>query len=175
MKQITKGIQLAIKPKAKTTELRLTLVNPCSSYCKIYRLRPHACMTSVQSGNWGRLNHYATRCFAHASSVYTFRVSRSIPFFCELSSRSNQYRNSLTKEMSWLPVPFISLNNNRSGSKNEVTPMPKHHGMKGEQGRGGQNPIPPPDLGTRWKWVVSFTPAAVLPRTICPGDHWIGG
>jgi hypothetical protein len=31
------------------------------------------------------------------------------------------------------------------------------------------------DLGTRWKWVVSFTPGRFAPRERAPGTHWIGG
>jgi hypothetical protein len=33
------------------------------------------------------------------------------------------------------------------------------------------------DLGTRWKWVVSFTPRPLYPRGNCPPPrtHWIGG
>jgi hypothetical protein len=31
------------------------------------------------------------------------------------------------------------------------------------------------DLGTRWGWVVSFTPRLFYPRERAPGTHWIGG
>jgi hypothetical protein len=31
------------------------------------------------------------------------------------------------------------------------------------------------DLGTRWKWVVSFTPRPFHPRRKSAGTHWIGG
>jgi hypothetical protein len=30
------------------------------------------------------------------------------------------------------------------------------------------------DLGTRWRWVVSFTPGHFTPRERAPGTHWIG-
>jgi hypothetical protein len=31
------------------------------------------------------------------------------------------------------------------------------------------------DLGTRWRWVVSFTAGRFIPREKAPGTHWIGG
>jgi hypothetical protein len=31
------------------------------------------------------------------------------------------------------------------------------------------------DLGTRWRWVVSFTPLLLYPLGKDPGTHWIGG
>jgi hypothetical protein len=31
------------------------------------------------------------------------------------------------------------------------------------------------DLGTGWKWVVSFTPRPLYPQGKSPGTHWIGG
>jgi hypothetical protein len=31
------------------------------------------------------------------------------------------------------------------------------------------------DLGSRWKWVVSFTPGRFIPRERALGTHWIGG
>jgi hypothetical protein len=31
------------------------------------------------------------------------------------------------------------------------------------------------DLGTRWRWVVSYTPRPLYPEEILPGTHWIGG
>jgi hypothetical protein len=29
------------------------------------------------------------------------------------------------------------------------------------------------DLGTRWRWVVNFTPQSLYPGEIVPGTHWI--
>jgi hypothetical protein len=31
------------------------------------------------------------------------------------------------------------------------------------------------DLGTRWRWVFSFTPLPLYPWGKSPGTHWIGG
>jgi hypothetical protein len=31
------------------------------------------------------------------------------------------------------------------------------------------------DLGTRWRWVVSFTPGRFTTRERTPGTHWTGG
>jgi hypothetical protein len=31
------------------------------------------------------------------------------------------------------------------------------------------------ELGTTWRWVVSFTPRPSHPRERAPGTHWIGG
>jgi hypothetical protein len=31
------------------------------------------------------------------------------------------------------------------------------------------------DLGTSWRWVISFTPLLLYPRGKSPGTHWIGG
>jgi hypothetical protein len=31
------------------------------------------------------------------------------------------------------------------------------------------------DLGTSWRWVVSFTPRSRFPRERAPGTHWIEG
>jgi hypothetical protein len=31
------------------------------------------------------------------------------------------------------------------------------------------------ELGTRWRWVVNFTPRLLYPRGRGPGTHWIGG
>jgi hypothetical protein len=31
------------------------------------------------------------------------------------------------------------------------------------------------DLGTWWRWVVSFTPQPLYPREKAPSTHWIGG
>jgi hypothetical protein len=30
------------------------------------------------------------------------------------------------------------------------------------------------DLGTRWRWLVSFIPRQLYPRERAPGTHWIG-
>jgi len=30
------------------------------------------------------------------------------------------------------------------------------------------------DIGTRWRWVVSFTPPSLYPRERAPGTHWTG-
>jgi hypothetical protein len=31
------------------------------------------------------------------------------------------------------------------------------------------------DLGSRWRWVISFTPRPLYPQGKSPGTHWIGG
>jgi len=31
------------------------------------------------------------------------------------------------------------------------------------------------DLGTRWRWLVRFTPGGFTPRGRAPGTHWIRG
>jgi hypothetical protein len=31
------------------------------------------------------------------------------------------------------------------------------------------------DLGTSWRWVVSFMPRPLYPQEKAPGTHWIGG
>jgi hypothetical protein len=31
------------------------------------------------------------------------------------------------------------------------------------------------DLGTKWRWAVSFTPGRFTPRERAPGTYWIGG
>jgi hypothetical protein len=31
------------------------------------------------------------------------------------------------------------------------------------------------NLGTRWRWLASFTPQALYPGERAPGTHWIGG
>jgi hypothetical protein len=31
------------------------------------------------------------------------------------------------------------------------------------------------DLGTSWRWVVSFTPDSFTPGESAPSNHWIGG
>jgi hypothetical protein len=53
-------------------------------------------------------------------------------------------------------------------------PLTEHHVMKAcwESGR-----IAPRfrDLGTRWRWVVSFTPRSLYPTEMFPDTHWIGG
>jgi hypothetical protein len=48
---------------------------------------------------------------------------------------------------------------------------PRHEGVLGSGG------IAPRilDLGTIWRWVVSFTPRPLYPKERAPGTHWIGG
>jgi hypothetical protein len=46
--------------------------------------------------------------------------------------------------------------------------------MKTYRGSGGIAPRIL-DLGTRWRWVVSFTPQPLYPGERFPGTHWIGG
>jgi hypothetical protein len=46
--------------------------------------------------------------------------------------------------------------------------------MKAYWGSGGVAPRIL-DLGTRWRWVVSFTPQPLYPQGKSPGTHWIGG
>jgi hypothetical protein len=49
----------------------------------------------------------------------------------------------------------------------------KHHSMKTDWGSGGIAPRIL-DLGTRWRWVVNFTPRSLYPRERIPANHWIG-
>jgi hypothetical protein len=52
--------------------------------------------------------------------------------------------------------------------------LTNHHAMKTYWGSGGiASRIL--DLGTRWRWVVSFTPRPLTPRERAPGTNWIGG
>jgi len=41
----------------------------------------------------------------------------------------------------------------------------------------GSASIPPPILnfGSRWRWVVSFTPRKLYPEKRAPITHWTGG
>jgi hypothetical protein len=49
----------------------------------------------------------------------------------------------------------------------------KHHAMKTYWGSGGiASPIP--NLGTKWRWVVSLTPRPLYPGEIAPITNWIG-
>jgi hypothetical protein len=52
--------------------------------------------------------------------------------------------------------------------------LTKHHAMKAYVGNGGIAPRIL-DLGTRWRWVISFTPQPLYPQERTPGIHWIGG
>jgi hypothetical protein len=52
--------------------------------------------------------------------------------------------------------------------------LTKHHAMKTYWGSGGIAPRIT-DLGTRWRWVVNFTPRPLYPQGKAPGTHWIGG
>jgi hypothetical protein len=45
--------------------------------------------------------------------------------------------------------------------------------MKAYWGSGGHHAFT--DLGTRWRWVISFTPRPFYPEERLPGTHWIGG
>jgi hypothetical protein len=52
--------------------------------------------------------------------------------------------------------------------------LTKHHAMRTYWGSGGiATHIL--DLGTRWRWVVSFTIRQLYPQKKVPGTHWIGG
>jgi hypothetical protein len=53
-----------------------------------------------------------------------------------------------------------------------VCALIEHHAMKAYWGSGG---IAPRifDLGTLWRWVVSFTTRPLYPREWSPGTHWI--
>jgi hypothetical protein len=51
--------------------------------------------------------------------------------------------------------------------------LTKHHAMKTYYRSGGIAPRIL-DLGSRWRWVVSFTPGRFTPRERAPGTHWIG-
>jgi hypothetical protein len=48
----------------------------------------------------------------------------------------------------------------------------KHCAMKAYGGGGCI--YPHFDLGTSWRWVVSFTPRPLYPRGKSPGTHWMG-
>jgi hypothetical protein len=48
---------------------------------------------------------------------------------------------------------------------------PRHGGVLGSGGIGPRVLV----LGTRWRWVVSFTPRKLYPRKRAPATHWIGG
>jgi hypothetical protein len=50
----------------------------------------------------------------------------------------------------------------------------RHHAMRTYWGNGGIAPRIL-NLGTRWKWVVSFMPRPHYPRRKSPVIHWIGG
>jgi hypothetical protein len=52
--------------------------------------------------------------------------------------------------------------------------LTKHHAMKTYWGSGCIAPLIL-DLGTRWRWVVIFTPGRFTPRERAPGTHWMGG
>jgi hypothetical protein len=45
--------------------------------------------------------------------------------------------------------------------------------MKAHWGSGGIVPRIL-DLGTRWRWVISFTSRSLYPQGKTPGTHWIG-
>jgi len=60
------------------------------------------------------------------------------------------------------------------GKKVKSLCLTKHHAMKTYCGSGGIAPRIP-DLGTRWRWVVRFTPRRFTPRERAPGTHWTGG
>jgi hypothetical protein len=48
--------------------------------------------------------------------------------------------------------------------------------MKAYWGSGGIAPLHSFfDLGTRWRWVISFTPQPLYPQGKSPSTHWIGG
>jgi len=68
---------------------------------------------------------------------------------------------------------FLSKN-----SKYEIlvvpVPQTEHHAMKTYWGSGGIAPCVL-DLGTRWRWVVSFTPRPLYPKGRNPDTHWTGG
>jgi hypothetical protein len=51
--------------------------------------------------------------------------------------------------------------------------LTKHHSMKAYWGSGGIAPCIL-DLGTRWRWVISFTFGPLYPRERYPCTHWIG-
>jgi hypothetical protein len=59
----------------------------------------------------------------------------------------------------------------RENCEENVGMTSRHEGVLGSGG------IAPRilDLGTRWKWVVSFTPRPLYPRERAPVIHWIGG
>jgi hypothetical protein len=52
--------------------------------------------------------------------------------------------------------------------------LTKHHTMKAYWGSGRIGPHIL-NLGTRWRWMVSFTPWPLYHRERAPGTHWIGG
>jgi hypothetical protein len=52
--------------------------------------------------------------------------------------------------------------------------LTKHHALKTYCGSGGIAPRIL-DLGTRWRWVVSFTPRPHYLKESAPRTHWIGG
>jgi hypothetical protein len=52
--------------------------------------------------------------------------------------------------------------------------LTKYHAMKTYWENGGIDPHIL-DLGTRWRWVVSFTLRPLYPRERAPDTHWTGG
>jgi hypothetical protein len=65
-----------------------------------------------------------------------------------------------------LQVPVIRVQEGK-GKKGKVFPVPKYHALKTYWGSGGIAPRIL-DLGIRWKWVVSFTPRPLYPRSKSP-------
>jgi hypothetical protein len=66
---------------------------------------------------------------------------------------------------SWFSHTAFSYQLGTNPGKGKVVPvfLTKHHAMKAYWGSGGITPLII-DLGTRWRWVVSFTPRPLYPQ-----------
>jgi hypothetical protein len=83
---------------------------------------------------------------------------------------SNELKDCMEQKLAKIWNPFIKSINCKTWLTIRETKFNLAHTYAGARGRGGIAPTYS-WLGTRWKWVVSFTPR---PRFM-PGTHWTGG
>jgi hypothetical protein len=108
--------------------------------------------------------------FISSHTLVTKQRKKSIN---EKAVRTNKKERN--KEMSQMNSTYRRIKNRISKVKVNLSLClnwtPGHEGVLGNGG------IAPRilDLGTRWRWVVSFTPLPPYPWERAPGTLWIGG
>jgi hypothetical protein len=126
------------------------------------------------------------------TSLLLFTLPYNMSRFKTTSSHSNGYEtfnavieNTVAKHYNWGCMRTVTWTHLRLLRKTEAIKVKlklslclnKHHAMKTYWGNGGMAPLIL-DLGTRWRWVVSFTPRPLYPQgksPLYPLDRMLGG
>jgi hypothetical protein len=116
-------------------------------------------------------------------SLFLHRYRSSIQWVSwvkRLGREADRSSPSSAEVKEWVELYLHSSSTPSWCGKGKVVPVlfffsVEHHAMKAYWGGGGGIAPRVLDLGTKWRWAVSFTHLSLYPRERAPGTHWIGG